>query len=140
MKLQRIRAREGFRRNNLTDVSEYYGLYFKAYFHKKTKESRQSLPMAPATAFFTDRAYENLIKDIGDYNFTDSLQMIKTPTLIIHGEQDPIPWKAAEKIHENLENSELEVYPNCGHMTYFEARSKLRRSLQKFYAKLSSEQ
>ena len=44
---------------------------------------------------------------INNYDIVNELAVIKSPTIIIHGENDPIPLKYAEEIHNSIDNSEL---------------------------------
>jgi pimeloyl-ACP methyl ester carboxylesterase len=45
---------------------------------------------------------------------------IKQPTLIIHGQTDPIPLAAIERMHRAIRNSVLHVIPECGHFVHIE--------------------
>lgn len=46
----------------------------------------------------------------------NNLKSIDKPTLIIWGENDVfIPLSLAERIHQDIEGSKMEIIPNCGH-------------------------
>ena len=50
-------------------------------------------------------------------NLQDSIKYIHVPTLIIWGEKDAwIPVSHAHKFHKAIENSELVIYPDAGHV------------------------
>lgn len=49
-------------------------------------------------------------------NFVDRLHELAVPTLILHGAEDgfvPVSW--ARRAHERIEDSELRIFPECGH-------------------------
>jgi len=52
---------------------------------------------------------------------TERYKQIETPTLLIWGEKDKIvPPEFGEKLHKDLQNSELHILPKCGHMPMHE--------------------
>ena len=58
-------------------------------------------------------------------DYTDQLERITLPTLIIAGEKDPgAPVAAAEVIRDGIKGSRLEVIPNCLHQVPIEAAER----------------
>jgi len=54
-------------------------------------------------------------------DYRKKLKEIKTPTLIIHGQDDKIiPVENAEFIHKQIPNSQLAIFPFCGHALLLE--------------------
>ncbi len=65
----------------------------------------------------------------------DSLPNIHQQTLIIWGDRDRIiPVKHAYVAAAGLPNSQLEIFPNCGHHPYLEYPAKFDRSVLNFLA------
>jgi pimeloyl-ACP methyl ester carboxylesterase len=65
----------------------------------------------------------------------DSLANIAQKTLIVWGEQDRIiPVKHAYIAAAGLPNSQLEIFPNCGHHPYLEYPEKFDRVVLEFLA------
>ncbi len=49
-------------------------------------------------------------------DFTDDLESLSVPTLLVHGVDDPLfPVRWSKRAHERLPNSRLEIIDNCGH-------------------------
>jgi 3-oxoadipate enol-lactonase len=70
-------------------------------------------------------------------DYTDQLERITLPTLVIAGEKDPgAPVAAAQAIHERIKGSRLEVIPNCLHQTPIEAPDEFNRIVGAFLAQL----
>lgn len=53
------------------------------------------------------------------------LNSINKPLLIIHGEKDMrFPMSVAEKLHDNVENSQLVILKNTGHLAHLESQNE----------------
>lgn len=58
---------------------------------------------------------------------------LKTPTLIVWGEQDAmIPVETARHFHRLIANSQLQIIPHCGHLPALEKPAELLRSVLNF--------
>jgi pimeloyl-ACP methyl ester carboxylesterase len=89
-----------------------------------------------------------VILQLGQSNFTlrgvrqdvyqpivDSLPQITQPTLIIWGDRDRIiPVKHADIAAAGLPNSQLQIFPECGHHPYLEYPDLFNRSVLEFLA------
>jgi len=63
----------------------------------------------------------------------ESLKNIDTKSLIIVGERDELtPLECAEKIHNNLKNSKLEVIKGSGHMSNIESPENFNKIVEIF--------
>lgn len=70
---------------------------------------------------------------IRNLNYLERLSEIKTPTLIIVGEEDPgTPVTASEAIHERIPDSRLVVVPSCAHLSNVEQPEAFNRALIDF--------
>lgn len=70
-------------------------------------------------------------------DYTDQLERITLPTLIIAGEKDPgSPVAAAEIIHDRIKGSRLEVVPDCLHQTPIEAPERFNQIVGDFLERL----
>ena len=61
------------------------------------------------------------------------LQVAKKPTLIIWGEKDPVvPVKYAQRLHREVEGSQLVIVPNASHMILFDAPNAVASAINNF--------
>jgi 3-oxoadipate enol-lactonase len=68
-------------------------------------------------------------------NLTARLKEIKTPMLVICGDQDPgTPPAMAKEIHENAPGSKLVMIPNAAHLANLENPAPFTRAMQEFLA------
>ena len=70
---------------------------------------------------------------IPQINLTARLKDIRTPILIIVGEDDPgTPVAMSKEIHENAPGSQLAVLPKAAHLSNIEQSAAFNRALQEF--------
>jgi pimeloyl-ACP methyl ester carboxylesterase len=66
-------------------------------------------------------------------NYVDRLPTLAVPTLILHGEEDkyvPVSW--ARRAHTLIEDSELQIFPRCGHWLTLERPEEFNRAVLEF--------
>lgn len=69
-------------------------------------------------------------------NFVDRLHTLMVPTLILHGAEDkyvPVSW--AKRAHTLIKNSELHVFPQCGHWLTLEKPEEFNGVVSEFLAR-----
>ena len=64
-------------------------------------------------------------------NFVDDLDDLSVPTLLIHGEDDPlVPLEWSKRAADRIPEAELDVIPNCGHWAPRERPERFNESLR----------
>ena len=66
-------------------------------------------------------------------DFSNRVQNVKCPTLVICGEKDSANIKSADYLAENIENAKLEVIKNTGHIVNEESPKELAETLTEFW-------
>ena len=69
-------------------------------------------------------------------NFVDRLHALALPTLILHGSEDryvPVAW--ARRAHALIKDSELQVFPRCGHWLTLERPGEFDSAVLEFLAR-----
>ena len=74
-----------------------------------------------------------LMKDLSKYDIHDELSTIKCPTLIVHGDSDPLPIEAPYKVHKHIPQSIFIALKNTGHFMFIESPDKLFSILRDFF-------
>lgn len=72
-------------------------------------------------------------KTMKNLDFSNGVQNIKCPTLIICGEKDSANMKSAYYLAENIKNAKLEIMKNTGHIVNEENPEELARLLKEFW-------
>ena len=66
-------------------------------------------------------------------DFSDRVQNIKCPTLVICGEKDNANLKSAHYLAENIKNAELKIIANTGHIVNEEKPKELARVISEYW-------
>jgi pimeloyl-ACP methyl ester carboxylesterase len=108
-------------------MSTYTQPVSQAFLETMVQESLK----VPANVWKT--TFEGLLED----NSSEELAEIKTPTLIIWGEEDTIvPLSDQEQLLARIEGSQLAVYPEAGHAIYWEQPVQVASDLAMFVEKM----
>jgi proline iminopeptidase len=77
------------------------------------------------------RAEQAVWRSLGEYDLRPRLESLRVPSLVVHGEGDPIPIEGARATAEAL-GAEWLPLGNCGHVPYIEAADRLFPALARF--------
>ncbi|MFA6598944.1 MAG: alpha/beta hydrolase [Ignavibacteriaceae bacterium] len=70
-----------------------------------------------------------------NFDLYDKMKSIDTPTLIIHGQNDPIPASSIEKMSGAINSSELHIINGCGHFVHIEKPDEYFSLIRYFLSK-----
>jgi proline iminopeptidase len=78
------------------------------------------------------RTQQEVWASLGDFDLRDRLPSLRgIPSLVLHGESDPIPLEAAQ-MAARLIGAEFHPVPRCGHVPYVEAHEEFARTVGGF--------
>jgi proline iminopeptidase len=111
------------------DLAAYQRRLFElaviAYFKDPAKVSE-------LTGFrLVERVQKEVWASLGDYDLRPALRGLQVPTVVLHGQDDVIPWETARETAECL-NAEFHLIPDCGHVPYVEGFDTFRTVLDAF--------
>lgn len=72
-------------------------------------------------------------KSMKKLDFSNKVQKIKCPTLIVCGEKDSVNIKSAYYLSENIKNAKLKIIENTGHVVNEEKPQILAKVLEQLY-------
>ncbi len=72
-------------------------------------------------------------KSMKELDFSNKVQKIKCPTLIVCGEKDSANIKSAYYLSENIKNAKLKIIENTGHVVNEEKPQILAKVLEQLY-------
>jgi proline iminopeptidase len=121
-KIEAIVKSPPFTQGNQQTFDRYCRLIFKTYLYNKDDVNKLSLAFSSLTAknqlkigaFFSKGLFEK------PYDLRKELNKLNIPTLVIHGEADPIPLWTAEQTTSAIPNAQLIVIKKSGHFSYAE--------------------
>jgi proline iminopeptidase len=79
----------------------------------------------------TGRTQQEVWVSLGEYDLRPAISRLVIPTMVLHGEADPIPLKTAETIARLL-GAKFRALPRCGHVPYVEAFDEFVRLMDGF--------
>lgn len=75
---------------------------------------------------------ERLMGTLDALDPVGSLGRVETPTLVVHGEADPIPWDFGKFIADRIRGAKLVVIPGASHFPFVEDRAAFLQSIEAF--------
>lgn len=129
-----------------TDAPEYQSAlmaYYGQYFMRKQPwpAIMDSASMGRNVAMYEymwGPAEFTVTGTVGDYDLTDRLDEIKTPTLLTTGEYDQATPATVKHYQSLIPGAEFAVLKNCAHMGMFEDPETDIRTIREFLAKVEN--
>jgi len=124
-------ARKALRESGLRErdpsahAQRMFELAVAGYFH----DPGRATELTPFRV--TERTRHDVWESLGTYDLRPELRRLSLPTLVLHGDDDPIPWESAREVAECL-RGEFILLRDCGHVPYVEAFDDFVRHLDRF--------
>lgn len=131
--LQALVSSEAFGRRSPEAFARFMTIRFGAYYKDRSMMARHHLGISTTDAvrkFFVSQAA--LGPFMMSFDVHPLLARIACPTLILHGDHDPIPTEACQRLHDGIAGSRLVVFPDCGHFAHIEAEAAYFEAIREF--------
>lgn len=133
----KISESDAFLAGELPTLKKFYSEIFKEFFYDPQNISGLNFEINQEDAFQGFLVYrifeETLLK--GGYDFKLKFQEIETPTLILHGDCDPIPQWTVKEIAHLIPNAECKILKDCGHFPHIEKSKVFFNEINSFLKK-----
>lgn len=137
--LVKLTASEDFKNKRAEVVQKYLKVFFRVYFYNQSLGDDLNTQINKITAMNMDTINSLMIRNyLSNYNIHEELSAINCPTLVLHGDSDPIPSEFAKKIHERIRNSKFILLKDCGHFPYVEAQKEFFDIMKDFLNELAN--
>ena len=113
-------ARQALRESGLRErdpaahAARMFDLAVAGYFH----DPARAVALTPFRV--TERTRAEVWQSLGDFDLRPALRQLHVPALVLHGDDDPIPWEAARETATCL-RATFHLVKDCGHVPYVEA-------------------
>ncbi len=134
--LEEIYSSDDYQAGDPQAVERFWRVFFKPYFADQSLVSKMDLTFTENTIQHSNTVAGLMLHSVGEFDLHDDLQAIHCPTLIIHGEADPMPVEYAERIHESMFGSELVTVEGSGHWLFVDGTEAFTSSILEFLARL----
>lgn len=130
--LEKIYQSEGYQNGDPAEVEKFWRVYFKPYFPDQCFVDLMDLHFTENTIKYSGEVAGHVFRSIGEFDLHEDLKKLQCPTLIIHGDADPMHFKYAERIHESIAGSELVIAQDAGHWLFVDGVDVFRTSILDF--------
>lgn len=130
--LEEMMASDALRNGDPKAYEEFWRVYFKPYFDDQSLVAGLDLQFAPNTIKYGSQVAGYMLDSIGAFDLHDELKTLHVPTLIVHGESDPMSPDYARRIHESIAGSQLVLIEHTGHWLFIDGRETFRDSILSF--------
>jgi len=137
--LEQIYSSDEFESGDPDAVQRFWRVYFKPYFADQSLVSRLDLEFTPNTIEHGGTVARLVLESIGEFDLHDDLQAIRCPTLILHGDSDPMPVAYAERIHRSIDGSQLVIAEGSGHWLFADATETFTSAVLDFLASVEQD-
>ncbi len=132
--LEEIYSSDDYQAGDPQAIENFWRVFFKPYFADQSLVSKMDLTFTENTIKNSNTVAGHILESIGEFDLHGDLQAIHCPTLIIHGEADPMPVEYAERIHDSIAGSELVTLAGSGHWIFVDATEAFTSSVLEFLA------
>jgi proline iminopeptidase len=118
-----------------TACREYYHLWFTPFFgNAEARQRMKGNVCAGSPASLENKQYVDrfTFASLGSWDWLTSLKTTAVPTLIIHGELDPLPIESARQWAAAMPNARLLELRGIGHFPYVEAPEAFFAAVDRF--------
>jgi pimeloyl-ACP methyl ester carboxylesterase len=137
--LQEIYSSDEYQNQDPKAIERFWRVFFKPYFADQSLVSGLDLHFTENTIKNSSTVAGYLLESIAGFDLHEDLKAIRCPTLILHGDSDPMPAEYAERIHQSIEGSELVIAKGSGHWLFVDATETFRSSILDFLARVGTD-
>jgi proline iminopeptidase len=123
---------EGLRTRDPAAVNRMMWISFRSTFGDTSLAHRIVVDFQPQTARNLGPIAALLMGPLGDYDFWERLSDITAPTLVLHGDADPIPIAMARELTDSIPNAQFVPIAGVGHFPFVEQPDRVFAEIDEF--------
>lgn len=137
--LEAMASSEEFRNKDPRAWEEFWRVYFKPYFPDQSLSATMDLTFTENTLQHSDAVARYILNSVGPFELHETLRSVRVPTLVLHGDSDPMPPAYGERIHASIPNSEFVLMRHSGHWIFVDATEQFTASIDDFLSRLADD-
>jgi pimeloyl-ACP methyl ester carboxylesterase len=131
--MQRVESSPEFEAGDVAAVERYYRLLYIPFFNDREVALGTQYRLTENRTRNRDTA-KRIFADFGEHALPTKLDSIKCPTLVVHGERDPVPVASSAAIADAIPQGELAVVPGVNHYGFLESPEAVIAVVEPFLA------
>jgi pimeloyl-ACP methyl ester carboxylesterase len=131
--MQRVESSPEFEAGDVAAVDRYYQLLYIPFFNDREVALGTQYRLTENRTRNRDTA-TRIFADFGEHALPMKLGSITCPTLVVHGERDPVPVASSSAIADAIPQGELAVVPGSNHYGFLESPETVLAVVEPFLA------
>lgn len=130
--LDRIEQSDKFINYDPDTYEDYYKTFLTTYFANPLDTAKLDLGFDSKSVPKINTTNGIVRANLGKYDIHSQLANIDSRTLIVQGTQSVFSVEGAMSIKQQIPNSDIHLFENCGHFAYIESPEKFKRIVLDF--------
>ncbi|NNE28571.1 MAG: alpha/beta fold hydrolase [Saprospiraceae bacterium] len=114
---------------------DYYQTFLTSYFADPADAAKVHLGFDSKNVPKISSTNSRVRSNLGKYDIHGKHTIIDCKTLIMQGNESVFSVEGAMAIHDQIPNSEIHLFDDCGHFEYIEAPDKFKKLVLNFYSR-----
>jgi pimeloyl-ACP methyl ester carboxylesterase len=131
--MQRVESSPEFEAGDVAAVERYYQLLYTPFFNDRDVALSTQYRLTENRTRNRDTA-QRIFADFGEHALPTKLGSITCPTLVVHGERDPVPVASSSAIADAIPHGELAVVNGANHYGFLESPEAVLAVVEPFLA------
>lgn len=131
--MQRVESSPEFQAGDVAAVERYYRLLYIPFFNDREIALGTQYRLTENRTRNRDTA-KRIFGDFGEHALPMKLGSITCPTLVVHGERDPVPVASSSAIADAIPQGELAVVSGSNHYGFLESPATVLAVVEPFLA------
>ena len=132
--MERIESSEAYANRDPATLEELYRLRYTPFFRERANASLFQPQFTAITAENVLEFANRMMRDFSEHEPIGSLARIPCPTLVVHGELDPIPEEFARLLVERIPDARYARIERASHFAFLEDTAQFVEAVEPFLA------
>ena len=137
-RLEEIQRSDAFRQREPEVVEDFILNIYAPFFRDRRSIDTVDLGFTAITAANVLGYEERIVASLADEDPLARLAMIRCPTLVVHGELDPIPVAFGRLLADSIPAAEFDLLPGASHFPFVEDRDQFEQTVRRFFSTSAS--
>lgn len=136
--IQEIETSKEFLAGNPDVIEKYHKLIYSTYCYDPANVDLLNLRLSSTAAINGSKVCQIFLETVfvQPFDLHKELSNLDIPTLVMHGDFDPVPVCSAENLHRSISGSKYILMEKCGHFPFVENGQTFFRHLNEFLENL----
>ncbi len=121
-----------FQERDPKTLERYFVNMYLPFFRDRNNIAKVDMGFTDITAANVLQAWERTFRDVADVDPVGRLPQISAPTLVIHGEDDPVPEEWSRLVADRIPGARYAFLEGCNHFPHIDDPDVLAKTVKPF--------